>query len=86
MTDLPFGRGVSPLQNLIERGIENTKISAIKVDDGIDTGDIYFKESLNLNGTADEIFIRASEIIFKKMIPTIISEKIIHETQKWEIV
>ncbi|MDU7252793.1 MAG: hypothetical protein E6274_10745 [Clostridium sp.] len=71
---------------MIERGIENTKISAIKVDDGIDTGDIYFKESLNLNGTADEIFIRASEIIFKKMIPTIISEKIIHETQKGEIV
>jgi len=71
---------------LIERGIGNTKISAIKVDDGIDTGDIYFKESLNLNGTADEIFIRASEIIFKKMIPTIISEKIIPETQKGEIV
>ncbi|HGG0417974.1 TPA: hypothetical protein ACJFE8_002774 [Clostridium sporogenes] len=70
---------------MIERGIENTKISVIKVDDGIDTGDIYFKESLNLNGTADEIFIRASEIIFKKMIPTIISEKIIHETQKGEI-
>ncbi|EPY2289526.1 formyltransferase family protein [Clostridium sporogenes] len=86
MTDLPFGRGGSLLQNLIERGIENTKISAIKVDDGIDTGDIYFKESLNLNGTADEIFIRASEIIFKKMIPRIISEKIIPETQKGEIV
>jgi len=77
MTDLPFGRGGSPLQNLIERGIENTKISAIKVDEGIDTGDIYFKESLNLNGTADEIFIRASQIIFNKMIPKIINEKIL---------
>ncbi len=83
MTDLPFGRGGSPLQNLIERGIENTKISAIKVDDGIDTGDIYFKESLNLNGTADEIFIRASQIIFNKMIPKIINEKILPKKQKW---
>lgn len=86
MTDLPFGRGGSPLQNLIERGIENTKISAIKVDEGIDTGDIYFKESLNLNGTADEIFIRASEIIFRKMIPRIINEKIVPETQRGEII
>ena len=31
MTDLPFGRGGSPLQNLIVRGIETTKISSITV-------------------------------------------------------
>ncbi|MCW6077017.1 methionyl-tRNA formyltransferase [Clostridium sporogenes] len=86
MTDLPFGRGGSPLQNLIERGIENTKISAIKVDEGIDTGDIYFKESLNLNGTADEIFIRASQIIFNKMIPKIINEKILPKKQSGEVI
>jgi len=86
MTDLPFGRGGSPLQNLIERGIENTKISAIKVNEGIDTGDIYFKESLNLNGTADEIFIRASQIIFKKMIPRIINEKILPKKQSGEVI
>ncbi|MGO5072730.1 formyltransferase family protein [Clostridium sporogenes] len=86
MTDLPFGRGGSPLQNLIERGIENTKISAIKVDEGIDTGDIYFKQSLNLNGTADEIFIRASQIIFNKMIPKIINEKILPKKQSGEVI
>ena len=43
MTDLPFGRGGSPLQNLIVRGHKDTKISAIQVKDGIDTGDIYLK-------------------------------------------
>jgi methionyl-tRNA formyltransferase len=86
MTDLPFGRGGSPLQNLIERGVENTKISAIKVDDGIDTGDIYFKENLNLNGNADEIFIRASDVIFNKMIPRIINEKIVPNKQTGEVV
>lgn len=74
MTDLPFGRGGSPLQNLIERGVENTKISAIKVDDGIDTGDIYLKKDLNLNGTAEEIFIRASNIVFNEMIPEILEK------------
>lgn len=75
MTDLPFGRGGSPLQNLIARGIENTKISAIKVGEGIDTGDVYLKEDLNLNGTAEEIYIRSSNIIFDRMIPHIICKQ-----------
>lgn len=86
MTDLPFGRGGSPLQNLIERGIENTKISAIKVDNGIDTGNIYLKKDLNLNGTAEEIFIRASKIIFNEMIPEIIQKNPTPVKQVGEIV
>ena len=84
MTDLPYGRGGSPLQNLIARGIEETMISAIQVEEGIDTGDIYLKEKLTLNGTADEIFIRASEIIFNKMISRIINSKIIPVKQQGE--
>jgi methionyl-tRNA formyltransferase len=75
MTDLPFGRGGSPLQNLIERGVVNTKISAIRVDDGIDTGPIYLKRSLNLNGKASDIFIRFSEIVFKDMITHIVKNE-----------
>jgi len=86
MTDLPFGRGGSPLQNLIARGIKDTKISAIKVDGGIDTGDIYLKEDLNLNGTAEEIFIRASNIVFEKMIPEIIYRKIEPIKQQGDVV
>lgn len=84
MTDLPFGRGGSPLQNLIARNIESTMISAIRVDGGMDTGDIYLKESLNLNGTAEEIFIRASNIIFSKMIPKILEGNIIPIKQDGE--
>lgn len=75
MTDLPFGRGGSPLQNLIAQGIKETKISAIKVDEGIDTGDVYLKEPLSLEGTAREIFERASPII-ERMINKIIKDKI----------
>src|SRR5689334_14815339 len=33
MTDLPYGRGGSPLQNLIIRGHKETKITAIKVEE-----------------------------------------------------
>ncbi len=86
MTDLPFGRGGSPLQNLIVRGIKETKISAIRVNDTIDGGPVYLKESLNLNGSAEEIFIAASKIIFGKMLPRIIEEDIIPQDQEGEIV
>ena len=68
MTDLPFGRGGSPLQNLILRGFTETKISAIKVEEGLDTGPIYLKRKLTLEGTAEEIFIRSSHIIYKMIL------------------
>lgn len=63
MTDLPYGRGGSPLQNLIVRGHKETKISALRVDKGLDTGDIYIKKPLSLYGSAEEIYTRASGII-----------------------
>lgn len=65
MTDLPFGRGGSPLQNLIERGIYKTKISALRVVEELDAGDIYLKKDLELYGSAEEIFLRANDIIFE---------------------
>lgn len=62
MTDLPFGRGGSPLQNLIKLGFENTKVSAFKMDDGIDSGPIYCKRDLSLDGNAIDIYLRCSSI------------------------
>jgi len=74
MTDLPYGRGGSPLQNLILNKLKTTKISALKVDSGIDTGDIYLKESLSLSGSAQEIFNRSSLIIGKMIKKIILNE------------
>jgi methionyl-tRNA formyltransferase len=73
MTDLPYGRGGSPLQNLIVRGHRETQISALRADAGIDTGPIYCKSPLTLDGTAQEIFERAS-LVIEKMIVKIITE------------
>jgi len=75
MTDLPYGRGGSPLQNLIVRNKNETKISAIKVNQGVDEGDIYLKEKLSLRGTAREIFERSTPIILN-MINEIIDNKL----------
>lgn len=85
MTDLPYGRGGSPLQNLIERGHDKTKISALKVEKGLDTGDIYLKKELTLLGTAEEIFIRANRVI-EEMIIEIIKEDLKPVPQEGEIV
>jgi len=80
MTDLPYGRGGSPLQNLIVRGHKETKITALKVNEGIDAGDFYLKHPLSLDGTAQEIYHRTVPII-KEMIEAIIDENITPEPQ-----
>ena len=85
MTDLPFGRGGSPLQNLIIREIKSTKISAILINEGIDSGPIYEKKPLKLNGTAQQIFNRSVPVI-EKMINKIINKKLKPIPQKGEIV
>lgn len=77
MTDLPYGRGGSPLQNLIIRKIYNTKISALKAIEELDSGDIYLKKNFYIgNGSCEEIFIKLSEIVFFEMIPEIINKNI----------
>ncbi len=81
MTDLPYGRGGSPLQNLIIRGKKNTKISAFKLNNKIDGGPIYLKKNLKLNGSAEEIFKRSVKIVFG-MIKEIIKKKLKPKPQK----
>ncbi len=85
MTDVPFGRGGSPLQNLIERGIYETRISALKADRELDSGDVYLKEDLTLHGSAEEIYKRATETI-KVMIRDIIENEPVPVPQSGKIV
>ena len=75
MTDLPYGRGGSPLQNLIIRGHKDTMITAIRCMKGLDAGPIYIKKPLSLEGSAKEIFERANKTI-EKMIISIVETNI----------
>ncbi len=86
MTDLPFGRGGSPLQNLIVRGIKDTMISAIRVVKEIDAGPVYSKKPLPLYGTAEEIYMRAADTIFSQMIPEILQGDLKPVPQRGEAV
>jgi len=74
MTDVPYGRGGSPLQNLIIRGHRNTKLAALKMTENFDAGPVYLKEDLSLEGNAEEIYIR-STYLAAKMIKQIISKE-----------
>ena len=65
MTDLPFGRGGSPLQNLLLRNIESTKISLIKMNNKLDQGEIVYKEKFDLIGNAQDIYNSLSFRSFK---------------------
>lgn len=85
MTDVPFGRGGSPLQNLIVRGIYETKISAIKCAAKVDAGPVYMKQSLCLHGTAEEIYMRAAKVV-EQMIVSIVQNEPIPVEQNGEIV
>jgi methionyl-tRNA formyltransferase len=76
-TDLPFGRGGTPIQNLIERGHTETVLSALRVNGVLDGGDVYMKRPLSLLGGGEEILLRMAEIIFTEMIPQIAEGRMI---------
>jgi len=74
MTDVPYGRGGSPLQNLIVRGHKDTMLTALRCVKELDAGPVYLKEPLSLLGSAEEIYLRASDLI-EQMIIRILKEK-----------
>lgn len=74
MTDVPYGRGGSPLQNLIIRGHRQTKLTALRMTPELDAGPVYAKADLSLEGNAEEILLRATELS-ARMIAQIIQEQ-----------
>lgn len=85
MTDVPYGRGGSPLQNLIARGHKRTKLTALRMTSEVDAGPIYLKEDLSLEGNAEEIYIRAASLS-AQMIERIIREDLQPDPQMGEVV
>ncbi|MGO0790217.1 hypothetical protein ACTOWA_10155 [Herbaspirillum seropedicae] len=65
MTDVPYGRGGSPLQNLIVAGKTDTMLTALRMVDAVDAGPVYAKRSMSLQGRAEDIYIRAGRLSFE---------------------
>ena len=69
-SNLPKGRGGSPIQHQILSNMKKTKLTAFKVSNHIDAGPICLKKNLSLMGSAEEIFKRM-ELMSVKMIKEI---------------
>lgn len=85
MTDLPYGRGGSPLQNLILAGHDWTKVSAFRMNENLDGGPVYLKRDLNLSGSAEEILTRCT-IMSLEMVNQIVRDDIRPIPQSGEVV
>lgn len=83
MTDVPYGRGGSPLQNLIVQGTEKTQLTALRMAEEPDAGPVYRKVPLALDGRAVDIYINAAEETFK-LIEWIINNEPVPEPQTGE--
>jgi methionyl-tRNA formyltransferase len=80
MTDVPYGRGGSPLQNLIIRGHRTTKLAALRMVSEFDGGPVYYKKDLSLEGNAEEIYIKAT-LLSAKIIKRIIQHEPVPKPQ-----
>lgn len=85
MTDVPYGRGGSPLQNLIVRGHHETMLTALRMSEEFDAGPVYVKEPLSLEGNAEEIYLRAAQLS-GKMIERFTRERLKPKLQQGEAV
>ncbi|PIE54677.1 MAG: methionyl-tRNA formyltransferase [Dethiosulfovibrio peptidovorans] len=72
--DVPDGRGGSPIQNHIARGLYDTFLTALRMNGGLDTGPVYGKWPMSLRcGTVDEILSAVMSKIFEEIIPWMLS-------------
>ena len=65
---LPYGRGGSPIQNLILKGLKKSPVCALKMTDIIDGGPIYDSFEISLDGTISEIFSRIAVCVEKLIV------------------
>lgn len=81
---LPYGRGGSPIQNMILKKFKKSPVCAIQMTSKIDSGPIYLKRMISLSGNLEDIFIRISFAIVQ-MIKIIIKKKITPKQQNGKI-
>src|SRR3954465_5699826 len=67
-TDLPFGRGGSPYQNMIVRDMRTTMMTAHRMTGDLDAGPVYLKRPLSLSGRMKNIFCNAADVMSKMIL------------------
>jgi len=75
---LPYGRGGSPIQNMIRKGFAETEVTAFKMCEDFDKGVVLFREKISLEGDLEYIIVKIRHIIVN-MIKRIANEKIVQD-------
>ena len=70
---LPYGRGGSPIQNLILNNFEETPVCALEMTSELDAGPIYTKKTISLEGSLNEILKRIN-VVVNEMIEQLVSK------------
>lgn len=86
MTDVPYGRGGSPLQNLIARGHTETVLTALRMVNVFDAGPVYLKRPLSLHGSAEEVYLRAMYLACDMIKEMVESDSTVAVAQHGELV
>jgi|TARA_R110000851_G_scaffold331802_1_gene506563 methionyl-tRNA formyltransferase len=60
-SNLPEGRGGSPIQNQIREGVVSSKVNLIQMAEGFDTGGIYLSKEVTLQGNALDIWMMIAD-------------------------
>lgn len=55
---VPYGRGGSPVQNMVFRGHQATEIVALKMNTSVDGGPVYIRKNISLLGGGEEVYRR----------------------------
>ncbi len=82
---LPFGRGGSPIQNMIKRGFKETEVCSLKMENELDSGPIYLRTKVQLSGNLDDILKRVYGVVASQ-IKTIKKKKIVPKPQNGEVI
>lgn len=65
---LPYGRGGSPIQNLIIRGFNHSPVCSLRMTEELDSGPIYTMEDISLDGSIKDIFERVAVCVEKAIL------------------
>ena len=68
VSPLPFGRGGTPIQNLILRGFDKAPVNALAMGPELDAGDILLQDEISLEGKLSEIFLRIGNVIQRQIV------------------
>ncbi|MEL0255109.1 MAG: formyltransferase family protein [Burkholderiaceae bacterium] len=84
-TPLPYGRGGSPIQNMIIRGHKKTEVCSLKMVEDFDAGPVFYRTEVSLEGTLHQILKSVYEAIADQ-VKKFLVEEIIPKKQEGDVV